>query len=147
MKRILFVDDDAVLLAGLQTVLYRDRKRWEMVFATGGEEALVEIRRQPFDVVVSDMRMPNIDGATMFRILRDEAPQTMRIMLSGSDCEAAQNDIDELLAKPCSASVLRAAIERALDRGMTRACPSKSSTQSSSVPVLAGIPPRSGSAS
>src|SRR5688572_528196 len=130
MKRILFVDDDPILLAGLQNVLHRDRKRWEMIFASGGEQALDEIRRQPFDVVISDMRMPMVDGAMLFKTLRAESPHTMRIMLSGSDCEAAQGDIDELLAKPCPASVLRQAIERALDRAMTRSCPSKSSTPS-----------------
>ncbi|HLL25373.1 MAG TPA: response regulator [Kofleriaceae bacterium] len=116
MNRVLFVDDDATLLAGLRNVLFRDRKRWEMVFATGGEAALAEARKQTFDVVVSDLRMPNIDGATLFKALREEAPETIRIMLSGSTCETAQPDIDLLLPKPCSAAVLRAAIEHALAR-------------------------------
>ena len=120
MKRILFVDDDAALLAGLQNVLHRDRKRWDMIFANSGEAALEEIRKAPFDVVISDMRMPQIDGAALFRILRAESPGTARIMLSGSDCESAMSDIDELLAKPCSASLLRAAIERALSRPVAR---------------------------
>src|SRR5688500_13752028 len=115
-----------------------------MIFASGGEQALDEIRRQPFDVVISDMRMPMVDGAMLFKTLRAESPHTMRIMLSGSDCEAAQGDIDELLAKPCPASVLRQAIERALDRAMTRSCPSKSSTPSSSEPDPVDTPPRSG---
>jgi DNA-binding NtrC family response regulator len=114
--RILFVDDDVVLLEGLKTVLHRDRKRWDMVFASGGEAALEHIRTQEFDVVISDMRMPDVDGATLFRILRSEAPKTVRIMLSGSDCESALSDIHELLPKPCGASVLRSAIERALAR-------------------------------
>ena len=120
MKRILFVDDDAALLAGLQNVLHRDRKRWDMVFANSGEAALEELRKGPFDVVISDMRMPQIDGAQLFRILRERSPYTARIMLSGSDCESAMADIDELLAKPCSASHLRAAIERALSRPVAR---------------------------
>ena len=119
MKRILFVDDDAALLAGLKNVLHRDRARWEMVFACSGEAALEEFRKRPFDVVVSDMRMPQLDGLTLFRLLRAEAPATVRIMLSGSDCETAMPEIDELLAKPCSASVLRAAIERALTRALS----------------------------
>ncbi len=121
MKRILFVDDDSALLAGLQNVLHRDRKRWDMVFASSGEAALDEIRKAPFDVVISDMRMPQINGAMLFRILRVESPGTARIMLSGSDCESAMADIDELLAKPCNAANLRAAIERALARSLSRA--------------------------
>lgn len=116
LKRILFVDDDAALLAGLKNVLHRDRKRWDMVFAGSGEAALAEIRKQPFDVVVSDMRMPQIDGLALLRMIRDEAPATARIMLSGSDCESAMPEFHELLAKPCSAATLRAAIERALSR-------------------------------
>ena len=120
MKRILFVDDDAAVLSGLQNVLHRDRKRWDMVFANSGEAALEEIRKAPFDVVISDMRMPQIDGAALFRILREQSPTTGRIMLSGSDCESAMSDIDELLVKPCSASHLRTAIERALSRSLSR---------------------------
>jgi len=114
--RIMFVDDDVALLEGLKTVLHRDRKRWDMVFASSGQAALQHIQNQTFDVVVSDMRMPDVDGAMLFRILRAEAPKTVRIMLSGSDCESALEDIHELLPKPCGASVLRAAIERALSR-------------------------------
>jgi CheY-like chemotaxis protein len=119
MKRILFVDDDPAVLAGLQNVLHRERKRWDMVFVNSGEAALEESRKAPFDVVISDMRMPQVDGATLFRILREESPRTGRIMLSGSDCESAMSDIDELLAKPCSASYLRTAIERALSRSLS----------------------------
>ena len=61
-KRILFVDDEPAILAGLQNLLYKDRKRWDMVFALGGQLALDEIRKAPFDIVVSDMRMPGIDA-------------------------------------------------------------------------------------
>ena len=57
-KRILFVDDDAAVLGALKAVFHRERKRWDMVFVTGGGEALEEFRKQPFDVIVSDMRIP-----------------------------------------------------------------------------------------
>ncbi|MBA3397855.1 MAG: response regulator [Deltaproteobacteria bacterium] len=116
--RILFVDDDPGILSGLQNVLHRERRRWHMTFALGGEAALAEIRANRFDVVVSDMRMPVIDGAALFGTLRREAPETFRIMLSGSDCEAAMDDIHTLLPKPCSAATLREAIERALLRSI-----------------------------
>ncbi|MDQ3370140.1 MAG: response regulator [Myxococcota bacterium] len=157
LKRILFVDDDPGVLSGLQNVLHRDRRRWDMTFALGGEVALEHLRTQRYDVVVSDMRMPVVDGAELFALLRREAPGTARIMLSGSDCETAMPDVDELLPKPCSASILRTAIERALGtagpgrsgelRAMEGACPSNVSTPSSSELAPAGIPPRSGSVS
>jgi HD-like signal output (HDOD) protein len=118
-KRILFVDDEPAILAGLQNLLYKDRKRWEMVFALGGQLALDEIRKAPFDIVVSDMRMPGIDGAMLLNLIKDECPATVRIMLSGhADREAivrALPALHQLLSKPCDATTLRGAIERSLD--------------------------------
>lgn len=113
-KRILFVDDDPSLLAGLQNVLHRDRKRWDMTFALGGERALELINSGHFDVVVTDMRMPGVDGAAVLSIVKRQAPQTLRILLSGSDCDAVAGDVDELLVKPCSALMLRTTLERLL---------------------------------
>jgi HD-like signal output (HDOD) protein/CheY-like chemotaxis protein len=118
-KRILFVDDEPAILAGLQNLLYKDRKRWELVFAKGGESALDEMRKQPFDVVVSDMRMPGIDGATLLNRVKTEYPATVRIMLSGhAEREAivrALPAVHQLLSKPCDAETLRATIERSLE--------------------------------
>jgi HD-like signal output (HDOD) protein/CheY-like chemotaxis protein len=118
-KRILFVDDEPAILAGLQNLLYKDRKRWDMVFALGGQLALDEIRKAPFDIVVSDMRMPGIDGAMLLNLIKDECPATVRIMLSGhADREAivrALPALHQLLSKPCDATTLRSALERSLD--------------------------------
>jgi HD-like signal output (HDOD) protein len=118
-KRILFVDDEPAILAGLQNLLYKDRKRWEMVFALGGQLALDEIAKAPFDIVVSDMRMPGIDGPVLLNRIKDQCPATVRIMLSGhADREAivrALPALHQLLSKPCDATTLRGAIERSLD--------------------------------
>ncbi|HET7501467.1 MAG TPA: response regulator [Kofleriaceae bacterium] len=112
------MDDDPAILGGLQNLLYRDRKRWDLVFAPGGDVALEEIRKQPFDIVVSDMRMPHVDGATLLNVIKDECPSTVRIMLSGqADREAivrALPALHQLLSKPCDAATLRAALERSL---------------------------------
>jgi HD-like signal output (HDOD) protein len=118
-KRILFVDDDPSILAGLENLLYKDRKRWDMVFALGGQLGLDEMRKAPFDVVVSDMRMPGIDGATLLGKIKDECPATVRIMLSGhADREAIVRllpALHQLLVKPCNAATLRGVIERSFD--------------------------------
>jgi DNA-binding NtrC family response regulator len=118
-KRILFVDDEPALLAGLENLLRRDRTRWEMVFVLGGHHALDEIRRYPFDAVVSDMRMPDSDGATLLTIVQAEQPATVRIMLTGyaDDVELARVRpvLHQLLTKPCRVAALREAIERNLD--------------------------------
>ena len=118
-RRILFVDDDSAILNGLQNLLFRDRKRWDMVFALGGAKALEELRARPFDVVVSDMRMPGIDGAALLGIVKQEFPGTVRIILSGhAEREAivrALPAMHQFLSKPCDPDRLRAAIDRCLD--------------------------------
>ncbi|MCW5804333.1 MAG: HDOD domain-containing protein [Deltaproteobacteria bacterium] len=124
-KRVLFVDDEPAILAGLQNLLYKDRRRWEMVFAGGGELALQHLRTRTFDVVVSDMRMPGMDGAALLNIVKDEFPATARIMLSGhAERDAivrALPALHQLLSKPCDAETLRSAIERGLDSFAGRA--------------------------
>ena len=118
-KRVLFVDDEPAILAGLQNLLYKDRRRWDMVFANTGHAALAQLRTDAFDVVVSDMRMPGMDGATLLNQIKDEFPATARIMLSGhAEREAivrALPALHQLLAKPCDADTLRGAIERGID--------------------------------
>src|SRR6202012_3093545 len=61
-KRILFVDDEPRVLEGLQDLLERYRSKWEMVFAGNGEASLAEFKKSPFDVIVTDLRMPSMDG-------------------------------------------------------------------------------------
>jgi CheY-like chemotaxis protein len=120
LKRILFVDDDPSILAGLKGVLFRDRKRWDMVFAQGGEAAIAELDTGSFDVIVSDMRMPGIDGAMLLERVRKLAPATRRVILSGSadadDVQRAAAAAEEVLTKPCDARTLRATLERLLAR-------------------------------
>jgi HD-like signal output (HDOD) protein/ActR/RegA family two-component response regulator len=120
-QRILFVDDEPAILAGIQNLLFRERKRWDMVFANSGQEALAKIREGRFDVVVSDMRMPGLDGAALLNAILHEAPATARIVLSGqAEREAIVRvlpALHQLLSKPCDASTLRGAIERGLQLG------------------------------
>src|SRR5437016_5362090 len=61
MKRILFVDDEPHLLEGLQRMLRTQRREWQMSFANGGEQALSLLEAHAFDVIVTDMRMPQMD--------------------------------------------------------------------------------------
>ena len=117
MKRILIVDDEPHILAGLRTLLRRYRRKWELVFADGGEAAWKELERQPCDVIVSDLRMPGMDGATLLKRVQAQHPGTVRIILSGStELETARRAIPfahQFLAKPCNAEVLENVIDRA----------------------------------
>jgi HD-like signal output (HDOD) protein len=116
MKRILFVDDEARILDGLRASLQRQRGEWDMVFSAHPEDALRELRANPFDVVVSDMRMPGMDGAALLAAVRDESPATIRILLSGhGDRDAIARALSvchQFLAKPCEAATLKGTIER-----------------------------------
>lgn len=121
--RILFVDDEAPILTAIERQLRRDRTRWEMVFAVGGQRGLEEIHKGCFTVVVSDFRMPQVDGVAVLRQARVACPMTVQIMLSG-DAEApvmarAVPDLHLLIRKPCDSSTLRTALERAIDAAGT----------------------------
>jgi DNA-binding NtrC family response regulator len=117
MKRILFVDDESRILDGIRRMMRTERERWEMEFALGGEAALLAFDSGNFDVVVSDMRMPGMDGATLLTHIRDRSPASVRIILSGhTELEAAIRAIPvahRFLAKPCDAVALRETLERA----------------------------------
>lgn len=117
MKRILFVDDEPRILEGLQRLLRPQRQQWDMVFACGGPAALDQLQSGSFDVIVTDMRMPRIDGAELLRHVAENYPQMVRIILSGhSELEAVLRVVavaHQFLTKPCQPEVLKGAVERA----------------------------------
>ena len=78
-----FVDDESKILDGIRRSLYADRDRWDMQFVVGGAAALEACEASSFDIVISDMRMPGMDGATLLKHIRDRFPNTARIILSG----------------------------------------------------------------
>jgi HD-like signal output (HDOD) protein len=110
-KRILFVDDEPMVLQGIQRSLRSMRGEWEAEFATGGPEALEMMARAPFDVVITDMRMPGMDGAQLLERVRVQFPRTVRIVLSGqSDRESILRSIGpthQYLSKPCDVEELK----------------------------------------
>jgi HD-like signal output (HDOD) protein len=116
MKSILFVDDEPKLLEGLQRMLRPQRKQWEMAFANSGEEALTMLAAKPFDIVVTDMRMPVMDGAQLLEHVQERFPNVIRIVLSGYfEKEAALRAVPvahQFLAKPCDPEQLREAVDR-----------------------------------
>jgi len=115
---ILFVDDEPNILSGLSRMLRPMRARWDMLFAASGREALELLASHPVDAVVSDMRMPGMDGPELLRRVMRERPDAVRIALSGySDMEMVGQSITpthQYLTKPCSAERLVQALEQAL---------------------------------
>jgi HD-like signal output (HDOD) protein/ActR/RegA family two-component response regulator len=115
--RILFVDDEIAILDALRGLFRRERKRWDMVFATGGRAALAELDGQRFDVIVTDMRMPEVDGAAVLHHARKRHPSSIRIVLTGHaeavDLAKVAPLTHQILAKPCEHAVLHGVLERA----------------------------------
>lgn len=117
MKRILFVDDEPKLLDGLRRMLRPLRHEWDMCFADGGRPALEQLAGSAFDVVVTDMRMPGMDGASLLTEVMDRYPATVRIILSGQ-CDRATvlkavGPAHQFLTKPCDPERLKATVGRA----------------------------------
>ena len=117
MKRILFVDDEKNLLDGVRRMLRSQRREWEMAFASSGQEALALFSEQPYDVIVTDMKMPGMNGAQLLAQIAEGYPRTIRIVLSGqTEMEVALRCVfvsHQFLAKPCDADSLRDIIKRA----------------------------------
>jgi HD-like signal output (HDOD) protein len=115
-KRILFVDDEPRILDGLERMLRPMRQDWFMSFAESGQAALEIMKNSRFDVVVSDVRMPVMNGLQLLSEVKRLYPETVRIILSGeSDRELTMQAINvshQFLSKPCNTETLKAAITR-----------------------------------
>jgi HD-like signal output (HDOD) protein/CheY-like chemotaxis protein len=116
-KRILFVDDEPMILQGIQHSLRGMRAEWEVVLANSGAEALETMAQAPFDVVITDMRMPGMDGAQLLDVVKVKFPRTVRIILSGqSDRETILRSVGpshQYLSKPCDLDELKQRLRRA----------------------------------
>ncbi len=116
-RKILFVDDEPNILEGLRRMLRGMRKEWTMSFAENGAEALELLACEPFDAVVSDMRMPGMDGAELLLKVRQRYPEIVRLILSGQSNEEtilkSVVPVHQYLAKPCNSELLRDTLSRA----------------------------------
>src|SRR4051812_26584903 len=125
--RVLFVDDETRVLEAIERVLFELDADWETTFLSSGELALAELARVPHDVVISDLRMPGMDGVGLLTRVAELYPRIVRIVLSGhSDEEAALKMVlvaHQFLAKPCGAETLHRVIARTLQ--LTRLLPDK----------------------
>jgi HD-like signal output (HDOD) protein len=110
-KKVIFVDDEPNILDGLRRMLRSLRNEYDMHFVAGGNEALELMAQQRFDVIISDMRMPGMDGAQLLEIIQKKYPHTIRIMLTGqADQESIYRTIGvvhQFLAKPCDPDILK----------------------------------------
>lgn len=119
-SRILCVDDEPMVLEGLQRVMHRT---CALLTATSGEEALrILAGPEPIDVIVSDMRMPRMNGAALLAECRKRSPDTVRLLLTGqADLESAISAVNDghvfrFLTKPCPSLVFVEALTAAIEQ-------------------------------
>jgi len=118
--KILFVDDEENILLAYARSL---RKRFQMDTALGGAEALYRLKNEgPYGVLITDMRMPGMDGVQLLEEVRRCSPDTVRLMLTGnSDQQTAMEAVNKgaifrFLTKPCETEDLARALTAALDQ-------------------------------
>ncbi|PYX95051.1 MAG: hypothetical protein DMG71_10630, partial [Acidobacteria bacterium] len=117
-EKILFVDDEPAVLEGYKRLLH---KEFSIDTAVGGVEGLTAIaQRGPFAVVISDLRMPGMDGVQFLSKVRTASPDTVRMALTGyADIDSAINAVNEgsifrFLTKPCPKETLAKAVTAGL---------------------------------
>ncbi len=117
--RILFVDDDRRVLDGLRRMLHKMRQQWQMQFVTSGMDALKEMEEEHYDIIVSDMQMPDMNGVKLLEAVRQKYPDTIRFMLSGYTDQGLQGEasqcVHQFISKPCDAKLLKELIARTLE--------------------------------
>jgi HD-like signal output (HDOD) protein/CheY-like chemotaxis protein len=117
VKNILFVDDEPHVIDSLRSLLRKQRKEWQMGFVLGGDAALKELLAVSYDVIVSDMRMPGMDGAALLTHVQQDYPHIVRIVLSGqTEQEVSRRMVHvahQFMSKPCEGRELQQTIERA----------------------------------
>ena len=115
--RILFVDDEPRISEGIERMFFHLADEWDITCVNSGPAALQELEDNPYEVIVSDMRMPEMAGATLLSAVQKRAPEVVRIILSGqANLEETMRAVPlahQYLAKPCRPEVLEEVIERA----------------------------------
>ncbi len=116
--RVLFVDDDPNVLESLRHLLRRRQREWEMEFVLSGAEALAMMASQPFDAIVTDMQMPEMDGVELLERVKRQHPGTARVVLSGHAGRTAVlrslSLAHRFLSKPCAARTIVSVVDATL---------------------------------
>ena len=118
-KRILVVDDDERVLFVFHDALVRLGNEYEIVTARNGREALKKVGEAPFDLIITDLRMPDIDGIALTEAIRDSSSSVSVIWMTAYGChtlkaEAARLAVHRCLDKPLEISEIRKTAREAL---------------------------------
>lgn len=142
MPRIIFVDDERNVLQGLRRMFHSMRHEWDMLFLGSAAEALEHLNEGFCDVLVSDLRMPGMDGIELLEEVRRRSPETVRIALTGDMGKElalrAVGPMHQFLSKLCDPETLRVTMVRAvaLGRLLTDTRLKKLAAEMESLPAL-----------
>ena len=119
MIKILFVDDEPMMLRSLKRMLLPKSKEWEMSFVNNGKAAFDFLEKQGVDIIITDMRMPDMGGVSLLSKVKELYPKITRMVLSGySDQEMIIKSTrlaHQYIAKPCDAKRLIEALTKIAD--------------------------------
>jgi HD-like signal output (HDOD) protein/ActR/RegA family two-component response regulator len=106
--KVLFVDDEIMILNGLKRAFFRSK--WQLLFADSADKALQILKQESVDFIISDMRMPGMNGADLLEIVSVLYPQIVRIILSGHSNEETAKKASfvahQWFNKPCQSKAL-----------------------------------------
>jgi len=116
LTRVLFVDDEPLVLRSIDRALRTRKVPWEARFVDSSEGALKLLAQEPFDVVIADLRIPDMDGVELLGRVQRHYPHIARLVLSGQvgtdDCLRAMRVAHQCMAKPCNLDTLRQVVQR-----------------------------------
>jgi len=118
-KRILFVDDDDVELKALKHLVASSDCGWEVKYCQSPEDALTILGKEPFDITVSDLRMPGMDGGEFLSEVMVRHPKVVRLIMADATDQNLTMEkagvVHQYIPKPCEIDILRASVDRAGD--------------------------------
>lgn len=116
-SRLLFVDDEVLVLQGLKRSLHSMRSQWDMEFVESGAAALEALAHNHYDAIITDMRMPVMDGAQLLETVKEKYPEVVRMVLSG---QASRESVlrslgpaHQYVSKPCDPQDLKSRLAQA----------------------------------
>ncbi len=117
MRRLLFVDDEPAALAAWRRRLDPLRSEWELHFVSSGPDALACLDRTPFHVILADLRMPGMDGATLLKAVQARHPHVVRFVLAGPEDQQllirSLGAAHQSLPKAADPATIKTAVDRA----------------------------------
>lgn len=142
---VLFVDDEPNVLAALKRMLRGKRNEWEMAFTDSGVSCLALLEESEFDVIISDIKMPGMDGADLLNKVKDKYPGMIRMALSGqvglNEVMRSIRAVHQYISKPCKAQELIDKIEGAIKSRdiLTDPAMQRVVTEIESLPVIPSV--------